>query len=77
MQKRARGTVPGMVKGRDMLALIVDSFRSADKVDVVYASKRLFDLRFPTKPILKISWTMGWGLSRHWYWRHASWQSTS
>ena len=47
MQKRARGTTPGMVKGREMLALIVDSFRSADNVDVMYASKHLFDLRFP------------------------------
>ena len=30
-----------------MLALIIDSFRSADNVDVMYASKHLFDLRFP------------------------------
>ena len=47
MQRRARGTTPGMVKGREMLALIVDSFRSADNVDVMYASKHLFDLKFP------------------------------
>ena len=47
MQKRARGTVPGMVKGREMLALFIDSFRSADNVDVMYASKHLYEIRFP------------------------------
>ena len=48
MQKTARGTTPGMVKGREMLALIIDSFRSANNVDVMYASKHLYELyRFP------------------------------
>ena len=47
MAKGCRGSTPTLMKGRQFLAMIIDSFRSASNTDLVYTIKRLYDLPFP------------------------------
>ncbi len=47
MAKTCRGETPSIMKGRQLLAMIVDSFRSASNTDLVYTIKHLYDLPYP------------------------------
>jgi len=48
MAKGCSGSTPTIVvKGRQVLAMIVDSFRSASNTDLVFTMKHLYDLPFP------------------------------
>ncbi len=45
MAKGCRGDNPTILKGRQLLAMVVDSFRSASNTDLVFTIKHLYDLR--------------------------------
>ena len=45
--KGCRGSTPAIMKGRQLLAMIIDSFRSASDIDSVFTIKHLYDLPFP------------------------------
>ena len=47
MAKSCRGETPSIMKGRQLLAMIVDSFRSASNTDLVYTIRHLYDLPYP------------------------------
>ena len=47
MAKGCRGDNPTILKGRQLLAMVVDSFRSASNTDLVFTIKHLYDLRYP------------------------------
>ncbi len=47
MAKSCRGETPTIMKGRQLLAMIVDSFRSASNTDLVYTIRYLYDLPYP------------------------------
>ena len=47
MAKSCRGDTPSIMKGRQLLAMIVDSFRSASNTDLVYTIRHLYDLPYP------------------------------
>ena len=47
MAKSCRGETPSIMKGRQLLARIVDSFRSASNTDLVYTIRHLYDLPYP------------------------------
>ncbi len=47
MAKGCRGGTPTIMKGRQLLAMIVDSFRSASNTDLVFTIKHLYDLPYP------------------------------
>ena len=47
MAKGCRGGTPIILKGRQLLAMIVDSFRSASNTDLVFTIKHLYDLPYP------------------------------
>ena len=47
MAKTCRGTTPCIMKGRQLLAMIEDSFRSASHTDLVFTIRCLYDLPFP------------------------------
>ena len=47
MAKGCRGGTPVILKGRQLLAMIVDSFRSASNTDLVFTIKHLYDLPYP------------------------------
>lgn len=44
MAKGCRGSTPTIMKGRQLLAMIIDSFRSASNTDLVFTIKHLYDL---------------------------------
>ena len=46
MAKSCRGKTPSIMKGRQLLAMIVDSFRSASNTDLVYTIRHLYDLPY-------------------------------
>ena len=46
MAKSCRGSTPTIMKGRHLLAMIVDSFTSASNTDLVYTIRHLFDLPY-------------------------------
>ena len=47
MAKSCRGETPSIMKGRQLLAMIVDSFRSASNTDLVYTIRHLHELPYP------------------------------
>ena len=47
MAKGCRGGTPTILKGRQLLAMIVDSFRSASNTDLVFTIRHLYDLPYP------------------------------
>ena len=47
MAKGCRGGTPTIMKGRQLLAIFVDSFRSASNTDLVFTIKHLYDLPYP------------------------------
>ena len=46
MAKSCRGSTPTLMKGRQFLATILDSFRSASNTDLVYTVRHLYDLPY-------------------------------
>ena len=47
MAKGCRGSTPTLLKGRQLLAMVIDSFRSASNTDLVFTIKHLYDLPYP------------------------------
>ena len=47
MAKGCRGGTPTILKGRQLLAMIVDSFRSASNTDLVFTIRHFYDLPYP------------------------------
>ena len=47
MAKGCRGSTPTLLKGRQLLAMVIDSFRSASNTDLVFTVKHLYDLPYP------------------------------
>lgn len=47
MAKGWRGSTPTLLKGRQLLAMVIDSFRSASNTDLVFTTKHLYDLPYP------------------------------
>lgn len=45
--KGYRGSNPTIMKGRQLLAMVIDSFRRASDTDLVFTIKHVYDLRFP------------------------------